>query len=126
MFWLAALCLVGCENVIVLTSDTIPCTDYDFNDPGASQVDVDVSGVDVRIYRTNVLIGCDDIFDPEVEADGHNIMVWEFWEQRTVDDCTTCLEPSVVMEEPPSGTYHLVWYNGDSNQEYGARDIVVE
>lgn len=125
MAWILSLLLAACASEVVLSTATETCTDYDFDDPEESTVVAEQAGANWLVGRTNVIMGCDDLFAPDVDASGKDIIVYELWDERTEDDCTTCLEPTLVVQSPPAGVYYVEWHDGDSGTVLGSVEFTV-
>ncbi len=113
--YLALLLIIGCGAEIPIAVETAECTDYDFDDPEAESIEASEVDGDWHISHKGVFQGCADLFDPEISGQGKVITVREYWEARTEDDCTLCFAPTIVLEQPPSGSYEVGWYMGDES-----------
>jgi hypothetical protein len=113
--FLTLMFLVACGVEIPITVETSACTDYDFDDPEAEGIEVSSLDGDWYVSHKGVFQGCADVFDPEISGQGRAITVREYWDARTEDDCLLCLAPTIVLEQPPAGTYEVGWYIGESN-----------
>jgi hypothetical protein len=120
--FLALLLLAACGSEISITVETAECTDYDFDDPQEDLIEsVELDG-DWYISHKGVFQGCVDLFTPEVAGKGRTITVREYWEPRTLDDCTLCFAPTIIVEQPPPGSYEVSWYLEDEEEPI---DVVV-
>lgn len=124
--FLVFLLLAGCASEIAIQVETATCTDYDFDSPEADGVEVSELDGDWYVSHKGVFHGCADLFDPEITGKGKVITVHEYWESRTTDDCEVCFAPTIVLEQPPAGSYELGWYVGDSSSPVEVVSFEVE
>jgi hypothetical protein len=122
---LALVFSVGCAQVSLSPSTSV-CTDYAFGDEDAEQflvqADTDgdgygdseslTAGSDIVVSHLGVFMGCEDVFAPEISANGRNIVVREFWNDQTDADCSLCFAPSVTLESAPASRFTVSWYEG--------------
>ncbi|MFH1469367.1 MAG: hypothetical protein ABIO70_33590 [Pseudomonadota bacterium] len=109
--WLL-IALAGCSNTVQIEVEYPTCVDWTPGEEGAIEVAQD--GDDWRVTHSSVVQGCDDAFDPDVVGDGKILTVHEHWEAQTEDDCTICFDPTIVLIDPPRGSYELGWYEEGS------------
>jgi hypothetical protein len=121
--WLL-IALAGCSNMVHIEVDQPPCEDWT---PGEESIlEVVQDGSDWRVSHTSVVQGCDDAFDPEVTGDGWVLTVREHWTAQTEGDCTVCFDPTIILIEPPGGSYELGWYVEGSSDPVDVVDFEVE
>jgi len=106
------LLLMGCGDVSI-TYDTLPCEDWDFEN-GESSFEHDTTGGDIVVWRTGVIQGCDDAFEPIIEGDGDIIRITEGWSSGG-GDCELCMTPTVTVMDPRAGEYEIYWFDETSN-----------
>jgi hypothetical protein len=124
MLTLLLAALIGCANTVQIEVEFPTCVDWT---PGTeSTIEAVEDGGDWRVTHTNVVRGCDDIFEPDVVGDGKILTVHEYWEALTEDDCTVCFEPTIVLVAPPRGRYELGWYEEDAAFAVDVVDFEVE
>jgi len=124
--FIALLLIVGCGSEIAIQVETAECTDYDFDAPETESMEVTSVDGDWMVSHKGVFQGCADLFDPDIAGKGKVITVREFWEARTDDDCTLCFAPTIVLEQPPPGSYEVGWYDGDSSSPLDVVSFEVE
>jgi hypothetical protein len=104
--------LVACVGNPVITPETEGCVDYDFNGPNKSEIVVNVSDGVADVYRSYVeRDNLDDAFEPDIEAEGGLIKVYERWKKGS-DGNATCLDPHLIIEEF-GAPIEVRWYAPD-------------
>jgi hypothetical protein len=106
--------ILGCTNQIELVYTTEPCEDWDFSNE-SPELRITDEGDDVVIRRVGIDGYCGDQFQPQIFADGWDLRVVESWDSTpSVTECESCLTGRVTMLSPPSGDYHLDWYDNEN------------
>jgi hypothetical protein len=106
---LFVLLLAGCTHDIQLTYYTDTCYDWDLNSP-EPELRIQMDGANVILTRMGVEEDCSATFQPEIQAAGWRIQIYENWDVPEDSDCTLCFAPTVVMESPPAGEYTIQWF----------------
>ena len=108
---LIGLLLTGCNQEVQLSYYTDTCTDWDLSKT-EPELWVDKNGVDITLVRMGVDQPFGAKFSPEIQASGWRIQIFEDWdfEATEEDDDVVCLGPTVVMKDPPEGTYTIQWF----------------
>ena len=111
--------VLGCQPKEVTVDFEQPgCEDYSFSDPAEEEFSLEISedgsGTIVATH-TNMLSGCDTVFEPEVLVEDKVIIVREYWLEGSGTDCETCFSPVVTLEGVPRGRYELRWFIGDED-----------
>jgi hypothetical protein len=88
------LVVAACSQDVTLEPAQAGCTDFDYDDPEASSLEVTHEGDDAIVTRTNVLMGSDLVFEPTIAADGNRVLVYEAWTGTAGED-DFCYAPSV-------------------------------
>lgn len=103
--------LLACTNQMELVYGTDACSDWDFDNTEA-ELRIEETAEGISISRVGVERPCDDLFQPEIVADGWRIQITEGWEIDVPGDCTACTAPTVELIAPAAGTYTIQWFEG--------------
>lgn len=123
---LALFLLIGCGSDVAVLVETAECTDYDFDAPENESMEVTAVDGDWHVSHKGVFHGCADLFDPDISGKRKVLTVREYWEERTEDDCTVCFAPTIIIEQPPAGSYEVGWYVEDASSPYDVVSFEVE
>ena len=105
------LALAACTNEITLSYSTDSCENWDFESE-EPELRVEV-GETVVMSRVGIEKDCDASFQPEFQAHGWLIQVFEVWEDVDEEStCSFCFAPTVEMLDASSGDYELQWFEG--------------
>ena len=111
LIWLALG--FGCSDVEISYYAEI-CTEWDFDQADSSDLLLAEQGESLQFLRAGVERACDASFQPEIEAHGRIIQVFELWESTAEeDDCVTCFTPIVTLSGlKQRGSYEFHWFEG--------------
>ncbi len=121
--------IMGCSTPLSFSSEQPGCTDYDFNDPAESALEVSQQNLSVHVRRTNVIEACDAVFRPDVTTEGTLVLVREFWEgggDTGEDACETCMVPTLTFSDPPGRKFEFRWYLENADVPYSSVEFKVE
>jgi len=104
---------IGCSEVEISYYGEI-CTEWDFDQAGSAELLLAEQGEDLQFLRPGVERACEASFQPEIEAHGRIIQVFELWEApEDQDDCVTCFTPIVTLSGLKGwGSYEFQWFEG--------------
>lgn len=101
----------GCGlGTVEVAIDAPACSDWvfgeDFGDP---EVTVEYSETQISVVREGVFMDCNARFDPNITAEGGQVVVEEAWDGEA-GDC--CFSPEVVLVTERGGTMLISWMDG--------------
>ena len=103
--------LLACNKAVTIASEAPGCTDYDPNDPPASEIFVEQQGGDVYIRHEGAFAACNGVFKPDVVQEGQTIEIYEVWLRNdTIDECESCFVPTVIFKDAARGRYEVSWF----------------
>jgi len=101
---------------VQVTYQTEACEDWDFSSEDEEIFErVEDAGV-VQVSRIGLIRGCDDVFSPDIEAEGWEVIIWEEWAAggQSVDECSACRVAAVVMEGDDAAALEIHWFDESS------------
>ncbi len=116
---------VGCgPSELSWSSDIVGCENYDFDNPGEADLDVQVEGSTVTAALTQSLQPADAQFDPQVSIARNSVEIREFWSEGEEDDF--CFSPRVIFDGASRGKFQVFWFVGDADLAYDNVTVEVD
>jgi hypothetical protein len=106
--------LVACGPSVEIQVESNACTDVNLADPPDAELVVEEDGADLLVYVHPDFAGGGDLFVPEIEDEGHRLLIREKWEVADEGAEQLCINPTLRLVDVPSGTWKFIWYEGDA------------
>ena len=115
------IALVGCAtSELEFSTETVGCSNWDFNNPENSYLQILRDGNDVLVSRQGVIQQCDAQFTASYSVDDYKIHIRENWVlPEGNSDCEVCLAPTVRIVDYQEQELEFWWYEGDDNIAFG-------
>ena len=108
MIWV----LFGCQATsLEFTSEVNGCENYDFENPGPSELRLIEEGDDLLIQRTGVLLDSEAEFVPTFTMEDYKVYIREYWNDGTGEQF--CWTPTVRITDHPGVALEFWWYIAD-------------
>ena len=104
--------LFGCQAIsLEFSAEVNGCENYDFENPGPSELRLIEEGDDLLIQRTGVLLDSEAEFVPTFTIEEYKVYIREYWNEGNGEQF--CWTPTVRIQDHPQSPLEFWWYIGD-------------